>query len=123
MNSPPDRPYTHATCSDAANPCLRPGDSRAAGKASQRENEDALKITIEITATLFRRARLAAARRGIPLRALVSEALADKLNPVRGPDKPWRSTFGGLRGLRKETARINRILEREFGQLEPEPWK
>jgi hypothetical protein len=32
-------------------------------------------------------------------------------------------TFGKLRGLRKETARINRIMEQEFGQIEPEDWQ
>jgi|HubBroStandDraft_1064217.scaffolds.fasta_scaffold08736_2 hypothetical protein len=38
-------------------------------------------------------------------------------------EKPWLKTFGRLRGLRKETARINRILEDEFGQVEPEDWQ
>jgi hypothetical protein len=38
-----------------------------------------LKTTIEIPDALFRRAKSAAAERGVPLRALVSEALADKL--------------------------------------------
>jgi len=27
---------------------------------------------------------------------------------------------GGLRHLKKETARINRIIEEEFGQIDPE---
>lgn len=42
-----------------------------------------LKTTIEIPDALFRRAKSAAAERGVPLRALVSEALADKLAQVR----------------------------------------
>ncbi len=83
----------------------------------------AVKTTIEIPDTLFRRAKSAAAERGIPLRALVSEALADKLSSRGGQHKPWMKTFGKLRRLHSETARINRIIEEEFGQIEPEDWK
>ena len=82
-----------------------------------------VKTTIEIPDALFRRAKSAAAERGIPLRALVSEALADKLRARGAQGKPWMKTFGKLRSLRKETARINRIIEEEFGQIEPEDWK
>ena len=82
-----------------------------------------MKTTIEIPDLLFRRAKSAAAERGIPLRELVSEALADKLRPQGTEDRPWMKTFGRLRGLHKETARINRIIEAEFGQIEPEDWR
>jgi hypothetical protein len=34
--------------------------------------------------------------------------------------KPWMKTFGKLRHLHKETARIDRIIEEEFNQDEPE---
>ena len=77
-----------------------------------------MKTTIEIPDALFRRAKSAAAERGIPLRALVSEALADKLRARGDQDKPWMKTFGKLRSLRKETARINRIIEEEFDRIE-----
>ena len=82
-----------------------------------------MKTTIEIPDALFRRAKSAAAERGIPLRALVSEALADTLRPRGAGDKPWMKTFGKLRHLHMETAKINRIIEEEFGQIEPEDWK
>jgi hypothetical protein len=32
-------------------------------------------------------------------------------------------TFGKLRHLRKETARINRIIDEEFGQIDSEDWQ
>jgi hypothetical protein len=32
-------------------------------------------------------------------------------------------SFGKLRSLHKETTRINRIIEAEFGQIEPEDWR
>ena len=60
----------------------------------------------------------AAAEQGIPLRQLVSEAIADKLRAQCGVDNPWLKTFGKLRSLRKETARINRIIQETFGRIE-----
>ena len=82
-----------------------------------------MKTTIEIEDTLFRRAKFAAAERGIPLRALVSEALTDKLNSPVDKERPWMKGFGELRDLHEETMRIERIIEEEFGQIEPEDWK
>ena len=32
-------------------------------------------------------------------------------------------SFGKLRGLHKETTRINRIIQAEFGRIEPEDWR
>jgi predicted nucleic acid-binding protein len=55
-----------------------------------------LKTTIEIPDGLFRRAKSAAAERGVPLRALVTEALADKLRAHPNNDKPWMKGFGKL---------------------------
>ena len=71
-----------------------------------------MKTTIEMPDALFRQAKSAAAEQGIPLRALVSEALAEKLR-VRGrPDKPWLKTFGKPRSLRQES-----------GRIEPQGWQ
>jgi len=47
--------------------------------------------------------------------------LADKLRSEESStSKPWMKSFGKLRQLRKETARINRIIEEEFDQIEIE---
>jgi len=81
-----------------------------------------MKTTLEIPDAVFRRAKAAAAERGIPLRTLVTEALADSLRAKgngRGR-KPLLKGFGALRHLRKETARINRIIEEEFERIEDE---
>ncbi len=79
------------------------------------------KTTLEIPDGILRRAKSLAAERGIPLRALISEALADKLRSEESStSKPWMKSFGKLRQLRKETARINRIIEEEFDQIEIE---
>ncbi len=82
-----------------------------------------MKTTMEISDAIFRRAKAAAAEKGIPLRELVEEALVARLRPPASSEKPWMKHVGGLRHLRKETARINRIIEEEFEQIEPEDWR
>jgi hypothetical protein len=80
-----------------------------------------MKTTLEIPDPIFRRAKSVAAERGIPFRQFVTEAVQDKLKaPPRSTEKPWMKTFGKLRDLHKETARINRIIDEEFDQIEAE---
>jgi hypothetical protein len=79
-----------------------------------------VKTTLEIPDSIFRHAKSVAAERGIPLRALISEALAEKLRADNGRGKPWMAAFGKLRHLRRGTAKINRIIEEEFEQIEAE---
>ena len=79
-----------------------------------------MKTTLEIPDPLFKRAKSFAAEQGIPLRELVTEALAEKLRVAGDDCKPWLKSFGKLRGLRNETACINAIIEEEFGQILPE---
>jgi hypothetical protein len=79
-----------------------------------------MKTTLEIPDAIFRRAKSLAAERGVPFRALVCEAVVDKLQAENGRGKPWMAALGRLRHLRRETARINRRIEREFEQIEPE---
>lgn len=79
-----------------------------------------MKTTLEIPDSLFRQAKAAAARQGVPLRELVTEAIAAKLSRDPGRDRPWMESFGKLSALPSETARINKIMDREFGQIEPE---
>ncbi len=82
-----------------------------------------MKTTVDIPDALFRQAKSAAAEQGIPLRVLISEALAEKLRVDSIGDKPWMKMFGKLRDLHSETARINQIIEEEFEQIDPEDWK
>lgn len=78
-----------------------------------------MKTTLRIPDTIFQRAKYAAAQRGIPLRQFVTEAVCEKLGaPSSSADKPWMKSFGKLRHLRKETARINRLIEDEFEQID-----
>lgn len=80
-----------------------------------------MKTTLEIPDAVFRRAKSAAAQRGIPLRQFVTEAVQDKLTPASGSmRKPWMKSFGKLRHLRRETSKINRIIQEEFDRIEAE---
>ena len=54
-----------------------------------------MKTTLEIPDFLFRRAKSAAAQRGIPLRQLVTEAVQEKLK-MTSQEKPWMKHFGKL---------------------------
>lgn len=80
-----------------------------------------MKTTLEIPDPIFRKAKAKAAEQGVPLRQFVTEAVEAKLKISE--TKPWMQVMGGLRHLKKETARINRIIEEEFEQIEPEEWK
>ena len=82
-----------------------------------------MKTTLEIPDLIFRRAKAQAARQGVPLRQFVSDAVEQKLRVgAKAGDKPWMRMVGGLRHLRKETARINRLIEEEFERIESEEW-
>jgi hypothetical protein len=80
-----------------------------------------MKTTLEIPDGIFRRAKSAAAERGIPLREFITEAVKDKLaDGGKSVNKPWMAAFGKLRQLRKETSQISRLIEEEFEQIESE---
>ena len=80
-----------------------------------------MKTTLEIPDAIFRRAKARAAEQEIPLRQFVSDAVAEKLE-AKSPDraKAILKLAGGLRHLRKESARINKLIEQEFERIEPE---
>lgn len=83
-----------------------------------------MKTTLEIPDPVFRRAKAKAAERGQALRVFVTEALQEKLSgrPSKADleQAPFMQGFGQLRTLRRETARIQRVIEREFDVVEAE---
>lgn len=83
-----------------------------------------MKTTLEISDSLFRRAKSVAATRGIPLREFVTEAVKDKLAAeARAGEKPWLKHMGKLKRLHKETLRINRLIEEDSEKIDPEMWR
>ncbi len=80
-----------------------------------------MKTTLEIPDTVFRRAKSAAAEQGIPLREFVTQAVKDKLaEDTRTQARPWVKHMGKLKHLRKETARINGVIEEDSEKIDPE---
>jgi hypothetical protein len=86
-------------------------------------NMVSMKTTLEIPDTIFRRAKSKAAEQGIPLRQFVTEAVAVRLkNAPAAGQKPWMKHMGKLKDLRKETARIVKVIEEAFEEVDPEIW-
>ena len=82
-----------------------------------------MKTTLEIPDPIFRRAKAMAAKQGVPLRQFVTDAVEEKLREkLTAGEKPWVKLCGKLSHLGKETARINKLIEREFERVEPEEW-
>jgi hypothetical protein len=80
-----------------------------------------MKTTLEIPDAIFRRAKSVAAERGIPFREFVTEAVREKLaTGNRADEKPWIRHMGKLKHLRKENARINRLIEADSEKIDAE---
>jgi hypothetical protein len=83
-----------------------------------------MKTTLEIPDHIFRRAKSAAAERGIALREFVTEAVKDKLAASsKAGEKPWVKHMGKLRHLHRETERINHLIEEDFEKIDEETWR
>lgn len=78
-----------------------------------------VKTTLEIPDHIFRKATSGAM--GLPLREYVTRALEARLSSSAQPDKqPWLECAGELAYLHAETKRLQKSIELEFGQVEPE---
>ena len=71
-----------------------------------------------------RQAKARAAERGQSLKDFVAEALEARLNAgdesTASDDPGWMGGFGELRRLRKETARIQGLIDEAFEEVESE---
>jgi hypothetical protein len=81
-----------------------------------------VKTTLEIPDVIFRRAKSVAAERGISLRQLVTEAVAEKLKTT-SQEKPWMKHLGSGKLLGKERKRIEKRVEEAFGRVDREIWR
>ena len=87
-------------------------------------NRFAMKTTIEGPDSLFSKAKSRAAERGQTLKECVTDALQARLATERESDRPgespWMGGFGRLQHLRKETARIQGVIDEAFDRIETE---
>ena len=82
-----------------------------------------MKTTLEIPDDIFRKAKARAAEQGIPLRQFVTDAVAAQLRQPAPEEKPWMKLAGSLSHLHEENLRIEKIIEEEFEQIEPDDWE
>jgi hypothetical protein len=83
-----------------------------------------MKTTLEIPDPVFRRAKSAAAARGMPLREYVTQAVKEKLAASSAsPNRPWVRHMGKLKHLNEETERINRLIEADSEKIDAEMWR
>jgi hypothetical protein len=83
-----------------------------------------VKTTLEMPDPVLRKAKATAAAAGIPLRQFVTEVVEEKLRATtRLAEKPWMKSIGGLKHLHKDNLRVQRIIDEEFGKIEPEDWE
>lgn len=85
-----------------------------------------MKTTLELPDDLFRWAKIAAARQGRSLKDLFTEALREKLtkdDEENGDSEaPWMRYFGAFGESaenREETKRIQKVVDLEFGTIDP----
>jgi hypothetical protein len=87
------------------------------------------KTTVELPDPLLREAKVASAQDGISLKEFFAEAVRERLRRRQGAtsggefNPPWMQAFGGLRDLKHETRRIQKIIDKEFGQIDEEDWR
>jgi hypothetical protein len=81
-----------------------------------------MKTTLEIPDSIFKKAKAKAAEQGVPLRQFITEAVEARLKLCTSQTKPWMQVIGGLKHLKKENARIDKIIEEEFEQIDPGDW-
>jgi|HubBroStandDraft_1064217.scaffolds.fasta_scaffold274164_3 hypothetical protein len=87
------------------------------------------KTTVELPDPLLRQIKVASAQDGISLKQFFAEAARERLRKRNGADSgaefnpPWMQAFGGLRDLKQETRRIQKIIDEEFGQIDEEDWR
>lgn len=80
-----------------------------------------VKTTLEVSDTVFRRAKATAAQQGRSLKDFVQEALTEKLARTQGGSaKPWTKLAGGLQHLHAENRRIDGLIDAEFHTIEAE---
>ncbi len=82
-----------------------------------------MKTTLEIPQELFREAKSTAAKKGITLKKLFTEALEEKLRPgqTQSP-KGALKYYGCLSEFHEDNKMILKEIEREFGQIDRSEW-
>jgi hypothetical protein len=83
-----------------------------------------MKTTLELPDRLYRQIKARAALRGQTVKAFFLDAVRDKLAADRDAasrDPGWRAVFG--KANPGDVKQVQRIIDEEFAQIDPEDWK
>lgn len=84
-----------------------------------------MKATIEISDSLLKQAKNLAASKGLSFEQLLTKTLREKVAVTNktATDNPWMKlfgTFGQTPAAKAETQRIQKTIDKEFEQIDPE---
>ena len=83
-----------------------------------------MKTTIDLPNSTLEQAKTLADAQGISMEQLLANTIEEKLRNrfavANGAEPPWMKGFGSLADLKDENARVLRIIEDEFENIEPE---
>jgi len=87
-----------------------------------------MKTTMELPDAVFRETKALAARKGVSLRQVIVEALAQTLRTENESpkSKPWLKAFRDLKldkDMTQELRRMSRRIDAECERVNPEEWK
>ena len=84
-----------------------------------------MKTTIEIPDDLFRQVKIYSAVKGIPLKVLFAEALAEKVNEPETQEavRPWMEFYGKGREYTSELESMEGFIAAEFETIRDEDWQ
>jgi hypothetical protein len=80
-----------------------------------------VRITVELPQSVHQAAKSAAAKRGIPLRQLIVEAVQERLK-VTPPQKPWMKHVGRLKHLHEERTHLENRVDEAFEHIDREDY-
>ena len=85
-----------------------------------------MKTTVDLPDAMVRQAKSVAAARGMTLKRLLTEALAEPLRrraaeTVVVVEPRWMAGFGALSDIADESRHVLDLIEEEFEVLSPEP--
>lgn len=85
-----------------------------------------MKTTVELPDATFRRIKTIVASRGVTMKQFFTAALEEQIRrytqetQTHEAEAPWMAGFGALSDLADENQRISKLIEEEFGVLDPE---
>jgi hypothetical protein len=83
-----------------------------------------VKTTIDIPDRVFRQLKARAALKGTTMRAIVLQAIREKLRldlADRVEEPGWRGVFG--KASRDAVEEVQTIVDKEFSEIDPEGWE